>query len=384
MKHFSRLLLSLSSCCLLIILDTWLSSLPSLAAQKIVFQYGAFERSLPIADLRKYADTQNPTDALKSFLGYLSPKQEKLLQEALQVKLSLNLGALDQLLDTDLGKETLNIISQAIIFPVNQTNTKDNQDNIKALRSAVVLAASSTDGLGIVTFLEKYPTENIVFDVSKASKFMSMSNVFSSQTPPKDNLSASPIWQLGLEYFQLASKDRRFGGCLFGDSVSAELGNSLGENNFNFGFDGLSTISLVDQLNALIPQNLKCQKVVIAVGGNDAWYQMTDEAFRQKLVEAISLTRKMGTKKIYLVPAFYSTLATSKDPTVSASLDKVTQINHIINQVGAKEHIPVLTDAVAPLYINNALKDSLSSDGDHLNAEGLNIYRAALFQVLGK
>jgi lysophospholipase L1-like esterase len=171
---------------------------------------------------------------------------------------------------------------------------------------------------------------------------------------------------------------------LFGDSISAELGNNLGANNFNFGFDGLSSVSLVEQLQSLIPNKVKCQKAVIAVGGNDAWYGMSDESFRQKLQSAISLIRKMGTKDIYLVPAFYSTVAASNDPTISAPIAKVTQINNIINQVGAEEKIPVLVEDLAGLYENNALKETLSSDGDHLNRAGLQIYQAALVKILGK
>jgi len=187
-----------------------------------------------------------------------------------------------------------------------------------------------------------------------------------------------------MKYFLIATGGQRFSGCLFGDSISAELGNTLGVDNFNFSFDGLSTVSLVEQLQSLISHKVKCGKAVIAVGGNDAWYKMSDDSFRQKLQESISLLRKMGTEHIYLVPAFYSTVAGSKDPKVSAPVDKVVEINNIINQVGQQENIPVLVDDVAPLYENNALKDNLSSDGDHLNAEGLKIYREALDKALEK
>lgn len=235
-----------------------------------------------------------------------------------------------------------------------------------------------------MSFLEAYPTKDIVLDVSKVSKLISVTNLVPNQNPPKDNLSTSPIWQLGLQYFLIATRDQRFSGCLFGDSVSAELGNTLGQNNFNFGFDGLSTISLLEQLQSLAHNNLKCQRAIIAVGGNDAWYQISDESFRQNLEASVTLLRKMGTKDIYFVPAFYSTVAASKDPSVSAPNDKVGEINNVINQVGTDEKIPVLTQGVAPLYENNALKDNLSSDGDHLNAEGLKIYQQALEEVLVK
>jgi len=383
MKHFSRLLLPISSCCIFLALDWLLNSVPSFGAQKLVLKYGLFERSLSVSDIRKYADKQEAPPELKPFLGYFSTKQEKLLREALKVKISLDIGALDQLLDTEIGQQALNIVSQVIVFPNGDTNSNDRQIGIKALRSAFILGASSSEGLGIVNFLEAYPTENIVFDVSKIYNLISISNVSPGMIPTKDTLSDSPIWQLGLQYFQIATKGKRFSACLFGDSITAEFGNKVGINNFNFAFEGLSTVTLVEQLQVLATNQVSCQKAVIAVGGNDAWYTMSDDAFRQKLQESIGILRKMKTKDIYLVPAFNSTVAGSKDPTVAASLERIIQINQIINQVGDGEKIPVLTDGVAPLYENNALKDNLSSDGDHLNEEGLKIYKAALKSILG-
>lgn len=44
----------------------------------------------------------------------------------------------------------------------------------------------------------------------------------------------------------------------------------------------------------------------------------------------------------------------------------------------------VAAAGLAPLYENNVLKGNLTSDGDHLNAEGLTIYRQALLQILEK
>jgi lysophospholipase L1-like esterase len=91
----------------------------------------------------------------------------------------------------------------------------------------------------------------------------------------------------------------------------------------------------------------------------------------------------MGNKEIFLIPAFYSTVAASSDPTVAAPLSRVEQINALINQVAETEKVPVAA-GLAPLYENNALKESFTSDGEHLNAEGLKIYRQALLQILGK
>ncbi|MDZ8094982.1 MAG: alpha/beta hydrolase [Nostoc sp. DedQUE05] len=355
-----------------------LGLLPSLAAEKVTVRYGLFEQSIPVADIRNYDKTQKVSADLKSFLDYLSAKEKQKFQEALQVKMSLDIVALDKLINTGMGKQILSFASQAI--------ARRDRASIQALRSAIIIGARSPEGLGIASFLQAYPSDRLVVDVSKIQKLVGMANssASSADAPPKDDVSSSPLGKVALQYQTLAAQDKQFSGCLFGDSISAGLGNTLGSGTFNFGLNGLSTISLLEQLKSLIPTKVKCEKAIIAVGGNDALYQISDELFSKNLQEAIALIRTMGTKEIFLIPAFYSTVAASSDPTVAAPLKRVEQINVLINQVAETEKVPVAAAGLAPLYENNVLKENLTSDGDHLNAEGLKIYRQALLQILGK
>ena len=349
---------------------------PSLAAEKIVVRYGIFEQSLPVADLRNYAETRKISAALQDFLRYLDSKDQERLQEALQVKMSLDIVALDKLLDTESGQKFLSIISQAIA-------RRDNE-GIPALRAAVILGTKSPEGLGIISFLEAYPSKRIVINLSEALEVLDTSGLYSSssEVPPKDNLSSTALWQIEVQYQMLAIQGKQYEACLFGDSITAELGNSMGEHIFNFALDGLSTISLVEQLKFLNTADVKCQKTVIAIGGNDAWYGMSDELFVKKLKEAIALVRTKGTQQIFLIPAFYSTVAASLDPSIAAPLKRVEEINTLIEQVATTEKVSVEAEGIQPLYQNNILKDNLTTDGDHLNAEGLEIYRQALFKII--
>ncbi|MBC1218585.1 alpha/beta hydrolase [Nostoc sp. UCD121] len=378
MKYFYRLLISLSGCLIFLLVHSGLGLLPSLAAEKVTVRYGLFEQSIPVADIRNYGETQKASSDLQSFLDYLSAKEKEKFQEALQVKMSLDIVALDKLLNTGMGKQILSFASGAI--------ARRDQASIQALRSAIIIGAKSPEGLGLISFLEAYPSNQLVVDVSKISKLVGLANSSSNSAdaPPKDNVISSSFGKIALQYQILAAQDKQFSGCLFGDSISAGLGNTLGSGTFNFGLNGLSTISLLEQLKSLIPTKVKCEKAIIAVGGNDAWYGISDELFSKNLQEAITLVRTMGNKEIFLIPAFYSTVAASLDPTVSAPLPKVEQINVLINQVAEKEKVPVAAAGLAPLYENNVLKENLTSDGDHLNAEGLKIYRQALLQILEK
>ncbi len=378
MKYFYRFLVCLSGCLIFLLLHSGLGLLPSLAAEKVTVRYGLFEQSIPVADIRNYAETQKASSDLQSFLDYLSAEEKQKFQDALQVKMSLDIVALDKLVNTGMGKQILSFASQAI--------ARRDQASIQALRSAMIIGARSPEGLGLVSFLEAYPSNQLVVDVSKISKLVGMANSFSNSAdaPPKDNVSSSPLGKIALQYQTLAAQNKQFSGCLFGDSTSAALGNTLGNGTFNFGLNGLSTISLLEQLKSLIPTKVKCEKAIIAVGGNDALYGISDELFSKNLQEAIALVRTMGNKEIFLIPAFYSTVAASSDPTVAAPLSRVEQINALINQVAETEKVPVAAAGLAPLYENNALRGSFTSDGEHLNAEGLKIYRQALLQILGK
>ncbi|MDZ7969562.1 MAG: alpha/beta hydrolase [Nostoc sp. DedSLP03] len=378
MKYFYRVLISLSGCLIFLLVHSGLGLLPSLAAEKVTVRYGLFEQSIPVADIRNYDETQKVSADLKSFLDYLSAEEKQKFQEALQVKMSLDIVALDKLVNTGMGKQILSFASGAI--------ARRDRASIQALRSALIVGAKSPEGLGITTFLEAYPSDRLVIDVSKIQKLVGMANssASSADAPPKDDVSSSPLGRVALQYQTLAAQDKQFSGCLFGDSISAGLGNTLGSGTFNFGLNGLSTISLLEQLKSLIPTKVKCEKAIIAVGGNDALYKISDELFSKNLQEAIALLRTMGTKEIFLIPAFYSTVAASSDPTVAAPLKRVEQINVLINQVAETEKVPVAAAGLAPLYENNVLKENLTSDGDHLNAEGLKIYRQALLQILGK
>ncbi|HEY9671405.1 MAG TPA: alpha/beta hydrolase [Waterburya sp.] len=375
-NYLRRSLLVLSASLLFWVVGSFLTLPPTFAAEQVVARYGFFEQSLPVEDLRPYSEMSQVSAVLQSFLRYFSPKEQQKLQQALQVKMSLDLIALDKLLDTEIGNQFLTEVSPAI--------ARRDKAGIPALRAAVLLGAKSSEGLGVLSFLEAYPSKRLVVDLPKALEVLSNPNLYpnSSEVPPKDTLSSTLLWQLEVQYQILATQGKQYDGCLFGDSITAELGNSLGERTFNFALDGLSTISLVEQLKRLHTTPVKCQKAVIAIGGNDAWYDLSDELFSQKLKKSIALVRSMDTPQIFLIPAFYSTVEASLDASIAAPLKRVEEINTLIEKIAATEEIPVEAQGIQSLYEKNALKENLTSDGDHLNAEGLKIYRRALLNIL--
>ena len=356
---------------------------PSLAAEKISVRYGLFEQSLPVVDLRQYAETKTVSPALNGFLRFASQEQQQELRSLLQIKLPIDLVALDRVLNGTTGVKMLQQLSTAIVG--------GDRAGVQALRAAAVLGIKEQE-LSIISFLEAYPDRQLSLDIPSVLNVIDAS----SPKPPTDTLPSLPVWQTLVEYQATVSQKKRFATCLFGDSISAQLVNSLGQQAANFAIGGMSSVSLVEQLKQLAAKNVQCQKVIIAIGTNDAWYTIADERFTQNLKEAIALTRQLGAPtllygnniavvsapKIVLLPAFYSTIAASKKPELAGTLDRVEAINQLINDVAKAENVPVETAALQPLFEGKTLKESLTTDGVHLNAAGIEIYRQALLNIL--
>ena len=202
------------------------------------------------------------------------------------------------------------------------------------------------------------------------------------QAPRPDNLPTLPWWTAQINLQASQSRDQIYSACLFGDSISSGLGQTLGTSSVNFGTGGLSTVSLRTQLQILTNSRVGCDRAVIAIGTNDAMYTISDAQFVTNLRESLNLVRSMGAKEIALVPAFYSTLAASQNPMSAGPLSRVDEINRLIDQISQEQGIPIVMEGLEELYDGNELREDLTFDGVHLNEAGKIIYRGFLKRVL--
>lgn len=201
--------------------------------------------------------------------------------------------------------------------------------------------------------------------------------------PDSGDTVSSALWWQVIVYNQVQQiKDKQYQGCVWGDSISSALGDSLGEKNFNFAIGGMSTVSLLEQLKLIVPLRFTCEKSILAIGTNDAMYGISDEQFVSNLKQAIAIMRSLGTKQIILIPAFYSTLAASYNPQAAGTIARVDEINVLIDRVAAAEKIPVESQGIQALFKDKALNDDLTVDGVHLNTKGLDMYRKVLLNIL--
>jgi lysophospholipase L1-like esterase len=342
---------------------------PGKAAEVLAIRYGLFVESFPVADLHRFAETQEKPSSLKDLFRYLSPEGQRSLRQYLQIKVALNRVALDRVLNGPTGIRLLTKLAEAIegVDPVG----------VQALRSAAILGTKS-DGVSVLSFLDAYPTQRLTLNLTKALRVMEEL----SPKPPDDTLSSNLFWQTMVQYQGTVGQGKHYPVCLFGDSISSALGSSLEPKIYNFAIGGMSSISLIEQLKYLKTHSVTCQKAVIAIGTNDAWYTIPDDRFVQNMKEAIALTRQLGAQEIVLLPAFYSTLEASHKPKLAGSLARVEAINQHIQTLALSEGVSVETSIIQPLFAGQTLKAALTTDGVHLNEDGLTLYRNSLLQHL--
>ncbi|HIK22323.1 MAG TPA: alpha/beta hydrolase [Thermosynechococcus sp. M3746_W2019_013] len=130
------------------------------AAERIIFRYGPFERSLPIADLEYFATTGQASPKLISYLRLLPPVHRQQLRLALQERLRLSPVAVAQLLYSPLGQEFMVQAGRIL-------QTQSRQENALALRAALILAATDPHGLTVLSVMRHYPSPSIRFDLKE-------------------------------------------------------------------------------------------------------------------------------------------------------------------------------------------------------------------------
>ena len=199
---------------------------------------------------------------------------------------------------------------------------------------------------------------------------------------PTDNLITKSWWIKEVSNQVSLTQSQEYNACIFGDSITSPLSNTLGEHTFNFALKGMSSVSLIEQLHKLAAAHVKCKKGLIAIGTNDACYHIDDDTFINNIEQAISLVREMGATQVILIPAFYSTVAASLNPLLAGTITRVEEINQLINQIAESQNVLVNAECIQELFEGKALKRNLTTDGVHLNADGQQIYRQGLIKLI--
>ena len=156
---------------------------PAAAAERISFQLGEFERSIPIAELVDYAAGKSPGTALADILRLFKPSEQRALRKALNQSAPVSAVMVSNYLSTALGKRTV----QQLVKLINQpTDVAGN-----ALASALIEGAANDDSLRLTDVLQAYPLPTIPVDVAAVGSLLrSLTQNFNLQNKLYSRLAA--------------------------------------------------------------------------------------------------------------------------------------------------------------------------------------------------
>ena len=129
----------------------------AVAAEKIFLNYGPLQFSLTVETLRIYAEEGKITGDFADYARFLSEKQLEAFRVALTTEADIQPLSIAQFFYSYQGEKILQRVGQIV-------RTKAGQSGFYAIRSALILAAASEEGLTPLNFLETFPTSAITID----------------------------------------------------------------------------------------------------------------------------------------------------------------------------------------------------------------------------
>lgn len=128
----------------------------AIAADAIVFRYGAFSETFSVQELSDFAQTGKQSSTISYYFRRTNQNPEA-VRTALTRQIPANVVTLDRILNSPIGNVALDRIGRTIETPVNA-------DNRQALRAALVLSASDDNRVSLLEVFQRYPTQQLNVD----------------------------------------------------------------------------------------------------------------------------------------------------------------------------------------------------------------------------
>ncbi|WP_414513890.1 alpha/beta hydrolase [Nostoc sp. PCC 9305] len=138
-----------------------LTAYPALGAERIRFNYGVLERSIPISSLETYAKTGKVDDNLAAYRKYVDKKQLAQLRKVLLTPIPLNQVEVSQFLYTPIGERLLEKLGKVI-------QTESNLSGFYAIRAALILSAADQKEFTLLNVLNKFPASTISINLNQS------------------------------------------------------------------------------------------------------------------------------------------------------------------------------------------------------------------------
>jgi len=131
------------------------------AAETVNFRFNIFEVSVSVDDLEVFSKTGELRGALDTASRYISASDMATFRRILTERADVPISLLSRFLYTSQGERALDILGNFI-------KTAPNLSGNRAIRAAAVLAtADKQNGLSLLSFLRKFPTSDIYFDIQE-------------------------------------------------------------------------------------------------------------------------------------------------------------------------------------------------------------------------
>ncbi len=141
------------------ILTSLFTAVPSKAAEKVSFIFGPFQANLSVESLAEFADTGHVNSDLAFYFSVAKANEETkaTFREAIRQRPDIDPILLSRFFYTEIGEDIITKLGNVVNMPRGLSGKY-------ALRSALILASLDPEGLTLVNFLRRYPTD-VWFDV---------------------------------------------------------------------------------------------------------------------------------------------------------------------------------------------------------------------------
>jgi len=138
-----------------------LTAYPAFGAERLKFNYGLLESSIPISSLETYARTGKVDNNLAGYSHYLDKKQLAQLRQVLLTPIPLNQIEISQFLYTPIGERLLEKLGKVI-------QTESHLSGFYAIRAALILSAADQKDFTLLNVLRKFPASAISINLDQS------------------------------------------------------------------------------------------------------------------------------------------------------------------------------------------------------------------------
>lgn len=136
---------------------TIVQALPTYSAEEVYLDLGLLEVSVPVDDLAQFAETGEFSRPLAPYLNRLNLENRNELRQALEAKAPFDQLLVSQFFNSPMGKDLLTYAGEIL-------QTGDRENGGLALQTALVKAATDSEGLSLLNTIEQFPAETVRLD----------------------------------------------------------------------------------------------------------------------------------------------------------------------------------------------------------------------------